>query len=398
MVTHTSAFCRDPVSLAPTGTGLLDTLRLGVKDVFDVAGHITGCGNPDWYRTHRPARHTASAIQRLLGAGATLLGKTVTDELAYSLTGENWHYGTPVNPRAPGRVPGGSSSGSASAVASAQVDLALGTDCGGSVRLPASFCGLYGMRPTHGRIATDGLVPLAHSFDTVGWFAATPDHLCRAGTVLLGSALALAAPATLIIARDLFAQLEAEDLAALQPALARLQACFKTVIEVDVVAQQSGALMHTFRVLQGAEIWATHGDWVTRTQPRFGPGIAERFLQASRITQEAVDAGCIVREDFCVRMAHLLLPDCVLCLPTAPGVAPVIAAPAADMEAYRSSAMQLLCVAGLYGAPQVSLPAAHTREGPLGLSLMMAPGADQCLLDFVAQHGAQLSPGTPEPS
>ncbi len=100
-----------------------------------------------------------------------MVGKAITDELTYSLNGENIHYGTPVNPKAPGRIPGGSSSGSAVAVAGELADFALGTDCGGSVRAPASFCGIYGMRPSHGRISTAGVFRLAPRFDTVGWFA-----------------------------------------------------------------------------------------------------------------------------------------------------------------------------------------------------------------------------------
>ena len=386
MMRVTSPFCDNEVVLAPTGTGVLDGLRLGVKDVFDVAGHVTGCGNPDWQRTHWPAQHTASVIQRLQAAGATLLGKTVTDELAYSLNGENWHYGMPPNPRAPGRIPGGSSSGSASAVAAGLVDIAIGTDCGGSVRMPASFCGLYGMRPTHGQIATDGLVPLAHSFDTVGWFANSADHLRRVGTVLLDPDALLPRPTTLFIARDLFAQLGAAELAALQPALARLRARFTEVLEIDIGNQDPDVLMRTFRILQAAEIWATHGDWITRNQPAFGPGIAERFAQASRITQADIDTGCVVRENLCSRIATVLQLECILCLPSAPGIAPLANTPPAAMEAYRSKAMRLLCIAGLAGTPQISIPVAQMRDGPFGLSLMMAPGADRALLDFVCAH------------
>ena len=386
MMRTTSPFCSNEVMLAPTGSGVLDGLRLGVKDVFDVAGHVTGCGNPDWQRTHWPAQHTASVIQHLQAAGATLLGKTATDELAYSLNGENWHYGMPPNPRAPGRIPGGSSSGSASAVAAGLVEIAIGTDCGGSVRMPASFCGLYGMRPTHGQIATDGLVPLAHSFDTVGWFANSADHLSRVGDVLLDPDAQFSQPTTLLIARDLFAQLGTAELAALQPALARLGARFAQVVEIDIGNQDPDVLMRTFRTLQAAEIWATHGDWITRNQPVFGPGIAERFAQASRITQADIDAGCVVREVLCDRIATLLQPDCILCLPSAPGIAPLANTPPAAMESYRSKAMRLLCIAGLAGTPQVSIPVTQMRDGPLGLSLMMAPGADRALLDFVCAH------------
>src|SRR6187401_2279204 len=172
------AFCRHThVALAGAAQGPLAGLTFGLKDIYDIAGHKTGFGSPDWLGTHEVASRTASVATRLLGAGATMVGKTHTEEMAFSLTGKNAHYGTPLNPAAPGRIPGGSSSGSASAVAGHLVDFAIGSDTGGSVRAPASFCGIYGIRPTHGRIALDGVCPLAPMFDTCGWFARDPEML-----------------------------------------------------------------------------------------------------------------------------------------------------------------------------------------------------------------------------
>ena len=378
-----SPFCVQPVALAATGTGVLDGLRLAVKDVFDVAGHVTGCGNPDWQRTHAAAPRTASAISRLLAAGATLVGKTVTDELAYSLSGENSHYGTPANPRAPGRIPGGSSSGSASAVAADLADVALGTDCGGSIRIPASFCGLYGMRPTHGRVPVDGLVPLAPSFDTVGWFASSADHLRRVGTVLLGDDLVPTASHTLLIARDLFALLDAPTLAALQPSLTNVQAHFAAVVEVDVCDGDVVTLMRAFRILQAAEIWAEHGQWIAQTVPSFGPGVRERFVAAAQVSAADVAQAQAVRDALRLRMARLLPPGTLLCLPSAPDIAPRIGTSAASMEDFRSKAMQLLCIAGLAGLPQASVPATQLAGCPLGLSLMGPANGDIALLDCI---------------
>ena len=395
------AFCSNAVQLSATGSGALNGLRLAVKDVFDVAGHITGCGSPDWQRTHAPAGATASTISRLLAAGATLVGKTVTDELAYSLNGENHHYGTPANPRAPGRIPGGSSSGSASAVAADLADIAIGTDCGGSVRIPASFCGLYGMRPTHGRIAADGLIPLAADFDTVGWFAASADNLRRVGTVLLGedavpvsipvpAAAGAAAPAprtcTLFIARDFLARIGAAERAALQPALARLQACFANVVEIDIGNPDPDELMLAFRTLQGAQIWATHGAWITHAAPTFGPGVRERFAAAAEIGPDQVRAAQQVRDHLTERIGALLADGSMLCLPSAPGIAPLRKTSVAGMEQFRGNAMRMLCIAGLTGVPQVSVPVTEVEACPLGLSLMMAAGADRALLDFVVDH------------
>jgi amidase len=173
------------VYLPGAATGPLAGLTFAAKDLFDVAGYVACAGNPDWLRTHAPAGKTAPVVQTLLEAGATLMGKTVTDELAFSMSGENIHYGTPINPAAPARIPGGSSSGSASATASKLVDFALGTDTSGSIRVPASYCGLFSLRPTHGRISCQGVIPLAPSFDTVGWVARDATLLQRIGEVLL---------------------------------------------------------------------------------------------------------------------------------------------------------------------------------------------------------------------
>lgn len=131
-------------------------------------GYVTGFGNPDWARTHPPAKTTAPTVLALLRAGATSVGKTVMDEMAYSINGENAHYGTPKNPCASDRIPGGSSSGSAVAVGANLVDFSLGTDTGGSVRVPAAFCKIHGFRPSHGVVSVDGVIPMAQSFDTVG--------------------------------------------------------------------------------------------------------------------------------------------------------------------------------------------------------------------------------------
>lgn len=386
MTNPVSPFCSPLVTLPATGDGVLDGMRFAVKDVFDIAGHVTGCGNPDWLRSHAPATHTASVISAMQAAGATLLGKTLTDELAYSLNGENHHYGTPPNPRAPLRIPGGSSSGSASAVALDLVDVALGTDCGGSIRLPSSFCGLFGLRPTHGRVAADGLVPLARSFDTVGWFASSADHLRRVGQVLLGDDHSAVAPRRLVIATDLFDLLDAAERAVLHAALARLKAHFDDVTEVTVGDGLLDEMMQSFRTLQAAEIWQEHGEWIKREEPVFGPGVQQRFDHTARITTDDVAHAQAVRDRFCSRLDALLTPGTVVCLPSAPTIAPLRDTAVDTLEQFRGKAMRMLCLAGLAGTPQLSIPVTMLADAPLGLSLMMRRGADRALLDFVAAH------------
>src|SRR5437870_2341435 len=203
--------------------GPLSGLTFAAKDLFDVAGHPTGGGNPDWARWNPvPTRH-AWAVQRLLDAGATLIGKTITDEVSLGIVGENAFYGTPVNTRAPGRVPGGSSSGSAAAVAAGLCDTALGTDTGGSVRVPASFCGIYGIRPTHGRLDLNGMMSQAPSSDTTGWFARDAETFARVSAVMLGEAIPTALPEQLVIASDAFALADPETAIAFEPMVARLR-------------------------------------------------------------------------------------------------------------------------------------------------------------------------------
>src|SRR5579863_10035652 len=200
-----NAFVPGPrVTIAGAPNGPLTGLTFAAKDLFEVAGHPTGGGNHDWARSNPiPTRH-AWAVQTLLDAGATLIGKTITDEVSLGILGENAFDGTPLNTKAPDRVPGGSSSGSAAAVAAGLCDTALGTDTGGSVRVPASFCGLYGIRPTHGRLDLSGMLPQAPSSDTAGWFARDAQTFARVSSVLLEEEIPRELPKRLVVAADCF--------------------------------------------------------------------------------------------------------------------------------------------------------------------------------------------------
>jgi amidase len=380
-----NAFCRHThVERAGASDGRLRGLSFAVKDVFDIAGHRTGNGNPVWLETHPPAERTSSAVARLLAAGAHLIGRTHTDELTYSLNGENVHYGTPTNPAAPGRIPGGSSSGSAAAVAGQLVDVALGTDCGGSVRLPASYCGIYGIRTSHGLVAADGVVDLAASFDTVGWFAREGETMRHVGEVLLPE-LASFVPKRLLIAADAFAFAGPEVADVLGAAVARLKTAFPDHREVNVYTGDPAAWAQIFRILQGAEIWKRHGAWIDAHHPQFGPGIAERFRWARSIEPAEVGRMRPKREEVARHMDALLGDDAILCLPTAPGIAPKLATPSAELEVFRGRAFALLCIAGLARLPQLSLPLGTMDGCPLGFSLLAPRGGDRGLLDWVAE-------------
>ncbi|KXZ51886.1 hypothetical protein GPECTOR_11g320 [Gonium pectorale] len=390
-----NAYIDKDLTLQGAAEGPLKGLTFTVKDLFDVAGHRTGFGNPLWLETHPPATRTSPAVQALLDAGATLRGKTHMDELAYSLNGENVHYGTPVNPAAPGRIPGGSSSGSAVAVAAGEVDIGVGTDTGGSIRVPAAFCGLLGLRPTWGRVSAEATTALAPSFTTPGWFARDPAVFRAAGSVLLD-------PATRgsgrlrrwLVGRDAFSLADPPTSKAIYDALSGDM--FKKVVsllsepaEVDVAAplagQGLGALsdwMGVFRVTQGAEVWREHGGWVTAHNPTFGPGIKERFAMAAAITPEQLAAGHAKRELIRKHMLSLLGEDGVLALPTTPGPAPLVDTPPADLDAWRTRLISLTSIAGLAGLPQVHLPIAYVDGLPVGLGLVGPPGSDEQLLEL----------------
>jgi amidase len=373
------AFCRHTHAERPgAGHGPLAGLTFGAKDIYDIAGERTGFGSPDWLATHGPAARTAPTVQRLLDAGATLVGRTQTDELTYSLNGENPHYGTPVNVNAPGRIPGGSSSGSAAAVAGGLVDFALGSDTGGSVRAPASFCGIYGIRPTHGRVSLAGACPLASTFDTAGWFARDAALLERVGQVLLGGRPAR--PGALVVARDAFELTGPVVAGALQPALACVQAVLGRAEGVVVSDEGLPAWFDVFRTLQGAEIWAQHGAWVRSARPALGPGVKQRMEWAATIAAKDVAAAKRRREAIARRMAGMLAGNTVLVLPTVPGIAPLRNEPPEATNEFRAQAMSLLSIAGLARLPQVSLPLATLDGCPVGLSLVAARGNDEMLL------------------
>ncbi len=356
------------------------------KDVFEIAGTPTGFGHPAWLATHPPATATASAVAMLLAAGCTLVGRTISDELCYSLSGENEHFGTPRNPAAPRRIPGGSSAGSAAAVAGGAVDLALGTDCGGSVRIPASYCGIYGIRTTHGRVATDGVLPFAGSFDVIGWFARDAALLATAGTLLLRGAPDATPLRRLLVFPSLFGRAEPAVRAALLGALPRVAGHFAEVVERPDDFPDLDGWRVTFQTVQAFEIWRNLGPWITANRPTFGPGIKERLAAAATVTAEAAAAARARMAEIRAWLRDTIRPGDALCLPTAPRVAPLLNTPTSDVEvAYRNAALTLLCPAGLGGLPQITLPLANSENCPAGLSLVGAPGADEALLALAAR-------------
>jgi amidase len=380
------------VHKAPRRTGPLSGLRFAAKDLFDVAGFVTGCGNPDWAATHGPAQSHAWAIDALLGAGATLVGKTITDEISLGLLGINRFYGTPLNPRAPDRVPGGSSSGSASAVAGGLVDIALGTDSGGSVRIPASFCGLYGLRPTHGRIPSDGMMTQAPSFDTVGFFAGNAKTFGAVGAVLLGEPVVDALPDEILVASDCFAMADDAVRRALLPLIERLRQA-TPVTQLLLAQDDLRAWSQHQRVLQKSEFHATFRDWIDRVNPRFSAEVAGAFADDGRIGTDELAAAKAFRESASKRLDTLLDGRRLLCMPTSPILPIRRDARLSEMRTAVHRIVDLTAIAGLTGLPQVNLPMAASSSIPVGLSLIGWRGGDDRLLGAACALAGVLSTG-----
>lgn len=379
------------IAAEPHGDGILDGMSFVLKDVFGIAGYTNGAGNPDWLKTSQPSAKHSEAVLRLLAAGARLEGTTHTDELMFSLNGENYHYGTPVNPKTPDRIPGGSSSGSAVAVAAGLADFALGTDTAGSVRVPSSYCGIYGMRPTHGAVSLEGVIPLAPSFDAAGWMARDADTLLKVGTVLLPAAeepksrLGGFGFNQILIGDDAWSLARPEVRQALIPTLNLIKETTIRQKELVVAPEGLPSWMAVFRTIQGYEIWREHGSWIEQTRPSFGPDIAERFAWASTVLEEDFLKQLELRQHIREYMSDLLGRDGLLVIPTTPGEAPLLRSSGSELEERRVRTMRLNCLAGLAGLPQLTMPAAALNGCPLGLSVIAGPHQDMRLLAWAKQ-------------
>ncbi|MGO9512761.1 MAG: amidase [Steroidobacteraceae bacterium] len=365
----------------PEADGPLRGTSFAVKDVFDVAGWPTGCGNPTWRATHSSAKINATVVQLLLRAGARLIGKTRTDELAYSLEGRNFHEGAPINSAAPERLTGGSSSGAASAVAAGETAFAVASDTAGSVRVPAAWCGLVGMRPTHDRVPVAGLTPLAPSFDTVGWLGRSTSLMRTIGAVLFGDRTMTVPAFSLVRDRSVEIHAEAVGSAALELVFER---CARQVLQASELSLgiDLSAAAECLRVLQGHEVWRTHGRWIDSAKPSFGPEIAERFAAARAITADQVSEAAQERAAITARLDAALPPGRILCLPTVPGSAPRRDASLEHLLLRRAQLLPLTALASLTGRPQITLPLLLADGAPVGVSLLGWRHGDEALLEI----------------
>jgi amidase len=376
-------FCADAFQpVDGSANGPLRGFTFAVKDLIDTRGAVTGAGNPDWRRTHKPAVTHAAVVQRLLDAGATLIGRTITDELAFSLEGANHFEGTPVNPVAPDRLPGGSSSGSAVAVAAGLVDFALGTDTGGSVRVPAAFCGIYGFRPTHGVVSTAGVVPFAPSLDTVGWMTRDAPTLVAIGDVLLPEEAAESLD-RVCIATDACALADQEVHDALDAAVRQIGLPHS---EVEVFPVAVDDMARAYQVVQATDIVAALGPWLDEAQPRFGPAIGPRFANAYGYTAADVAPANALRDKIRASLTEFFVahPRTVIIVPSAPCVALPRELADRDIAGFYRAALALGSIASLPGLPQVSIPILRTGRLPVGLGIIATQGSDRALLTFAS--------------
>lgn len=362
--------------------GPLIGMRFAAKDIYDIEGHVTGGGNPDWAAVQSPATKTALAVQKLLDAGATLVGKTITDELTRGILGINVHDGTPLNPKAPDRLTGGSSSGSASVVAAGDAELALGSDTGGSVRLPASFCGIFGVRPTLGRVSLANVIEQSSSYDTAGWFTSNPTLFADLGPILLEGEKRDETFRKVVIAEDAFALADDDIKAAISGHVDAIKSHLETSEAIRICPTSLSEWSEAMARRQHFEAHRSFGDWVDEVNPRFSFDTANRFVEAAQMSETEMEAMAPVREAHKARVTEILRDGTVIALPTAPCVAPKRNLRQSLMLDTRKRITALTCIAGGAGMPQVTVPT-ETADGlPAGFSLIGPAGSDEALLEL----------------
>ena len=369
--------------------GPLTGLSIVVKDMYDIAGERAGGGSPAWLADREPAKYHSAVVQAVLDAGATIIGKTVCDEFLYSVTGANAHYGTPLNPRAPDRIPGGSSSGSAAACAAGCCDIAIGSDTGGSVRIPAALCGVYGIRVSQGRMDMSGAMAMAPSFDSAGWFASSPGIFSLAAKALLTGTGDQREISHVVVLQDAFENADTAVAALCQTFLKAASKALPSTTAAQIAGNRIDTWREAMRITQAFETWKSYGPFLLRTRPSLGPGIAERMAIAASVTAAQYDASASTLDQARSRAKELAKPGTVLILPTAPCIAPLLATSQQGLESYRVGVMRLVCIASISGLPQITIPIGTVDRAPVGISVIGWHHGDEALLllaERLARH------------
>lgn len=381
--------------LHPHRSGPLDGLTFAVKDNIDVAVRRTSYGSKSWGQSHQDAVNHAVCIEQLLGAGATCIGKTVADEFTYSLAGENSFFGTPLNPKAPECVPGGSSSGSASAVACGVCDFAIGTDSAGSLRVPASFCGIWGMRPTLHRISEAGVLPFMPSVSTVGAFAGDIDVLSKVMRVLLcSSTKPVAEIRNIYLLEDAFSLADRATRSAVEKSISLLRRAQRVTISSinlrDILGKDFDLIACNERVLrnvQTAEFANTVGGWIDTVEPELSPGFAMAYQNVRNFDRSTLTDALYLREYLFGKISEFTSPGDLFCFPTTPTPAPLKASLDSMEEAqdFYDRTMAITSFAGVGRMPEVSMPIATANGRPVGVSFAAGSYEDEFLLHAARQ-------------
>ncbi|WP_231882033.1 AtzH-like domain-containing protein [Microbacterium aurantiacum] len=393
--------------------GPLQGLTVAVKDLFAIKGYRIGAGNPVFLDSARPETTTAPAVSDLLRAGASLRGIARTDEFAYSIAGDNVHYGTPPNGAVPGTLPGGSSSGPATAVATGQADIGLATDTAGSIRVPASYQGLWGLRTTHGLVPRQGLLPLAQSFDTVGWLTRDGATLERVtdwclsydgsdSTESVYGPSGVDLPWRFAVPTEALAAVEDATRAAFEAFVAGVRDAGAEVVEVSI--GDLDEYLVPFRTVQGAEAWRNNGEWLREHPGAVGAAVAERFRAASVLTADDERYARRRVADLRARLADAVA-ETTLLLPTVPGPAPLRTHDSAHLDAVRAATLRLTPPAAVGGLPALSAPLLRvpsaTGVAPVGVSVVSRENTDIALVRLarrLAPLGATAAPRSPQES
>lgn len=389
-------------TINPYQPGELSGLTFAIKDNIDVANEITGYGSPWWTEIYPKSVANAICLDQLLSAGAICLGKTHCDELARSLIGINPFYGIPLNPKAPNRVPGGSSSGSASAVACGLVDFAIGTDTGGSVRVPASNCGIWGYRPSHGLISVSGVATLAPSFDTVGIFANTGQVLERVMRILLSEdKTEYNFSSSIYLLDDVFEICDSQIRETIEPIVAdisdyysiehlKLSAITDMYVNCEFLFNQAKLLLST-------EIWNTFGAWVERynqeySNQQLSPQATTSFNNVLKLAnRKDINDSLWKMKYFSRKLNEFLSGGAILCFPTTPDLAPRIDEVTDEfLSSYYPRAMGVTAISGFSRTPQITIPISQSEEVPIGLSFIAGYGLDMMLVNFCNELQAKL--------
>lgn len=404
-----------PPPLPPKAPHPLTALTFAVSDVFDIDGYVTGFGHPDWVKTHDKASLTSPVVTALVDGGATCIGKTVVDELAYGISGENKHYGTPTNPTTPAKVPGGSSSGAAVAVAANLVDFSLGIDTVGGVRIPAGFCGILGFRPSLGAVSHMGIIPVSTSLDTIGWFAKDPNILRRVGHVLLQLPYAIQrSPRQIIIADDCFQLLKIPVDRVAQVVIKSTEKLFgrqalkhenvedylksKVPSLKEFHSKKSNGefktstrlLANVMHFIQRDEFKHNHGEWISLVKPVLDPSISAEIYETLESADTDIECYKSIRDEMRSAINSLLKDDGILVIPTIADPPPKLGGKEILSEDYKSRAYSLLSIASISGCCQVTIPLGFHNKCPASVSFIARNGGDRFLLDTVQTMYATL--------